>query len=363
MPRGGLGRLAARGLGVTARLLQLGGRCPRARARGPRSGRARPRPRRRSDPRPRRWRASPGPAPPRRASWRRRLHQRAERDDRAGRQVVVLEVSLAADGGVDPVDDGAMARWSCLSALPRGAAISSASRKPLNSRLWLIPTGTNVSFSSSSVPSLRRTTVWTDAAVLGHVAGDRERLDERAPEHARAGPAEQLLGGPAPARDRAVAIRKHEAGIDELTQQLLDGLRLGGRGTRLLLGHLIFRVGAGRRYTTLKRIAVGYSSRRKPCSSAPFTPASSAFRRYRASASAERKRRPGSASGAVVGQDAVGDRVQLRLGEAVERARPLRDELLAERHVAHQRARLAAGRSPRRAGTRASCRRRGGSRR
>src|SRR5829696_3614377 len=51
-------------------------------------------------------------------------------------------------------------RWSWRSALPRGAAISSASRKPLNSRLWLIPTGTNVSVSSSSVPSLRRATVW-----------------------------------------------------------------------------------------------------------------------------------------------------------------------------------------------------------
>ena len=50
-------------------------------------------------------------------------------------------------------------RWSWRSALPRGAAISSASRKPLNSRLWLIPTGMNVSVSSSSVPSLRRATV------------------------------------------------------------------------------------------------------------------------------------------------------------------------------------------------------------
>ena len=56
-----------------------------------------------------------------------------------------------------------------------------------------------------------------------------------------------------------------------------------------------------------------------PCSSAPFTPASSAFSRNSASASTERKRRPGSASGAVVGQDAVGERVQLRVREAVTR--------------------------------------------
>src|SRR6185295_12866214 len=75
------------------------------------------------------------------------------------------------------------------------------------------------------------------------VAGEGQRVDQRAAEHARAGPAEELLGGPGPARYGAVTIRENEARVDELTQQLLDSLRLGGRGTRLLLGHVSISVG------------------------------------------------------------------------------------------------------------------------
>ena len=52
---------------------------------------------------------------------------------------------------------------------------------------------------------------------------------------------------------------------------------------------------------------------------------------------------PREGVGAVVGQDAVGESVQLRLGEALEPPRALGDELLPERHVAHQRAGLAEG--------------------
>jgi hypothetical protein len=45
--------------------------------------------------------------------------------------------------------------------------------------------------------------------------------------------------------------------------------------------------------------------------------------------------------GAVVGEDAVRDRVQLRLREAVKRPRPLGNELLTEGQMADQRAGVA----------------------
>ena len=77
------------------------------------------------------------------------------------------------------------------------------------------------------------------------LAGDREGLHERAPEHARGDPSEQLLGWAAPACDGSISIRKNEAGIHELAQQLFNSLRLGGRGTRLWLGHLSVSVGTG----------------------------------------------------------------------------------------------------------------------
>ena len=89
-------------------------------------------------------------------------------------------------------------------------------------------TGTSVSATSSSCPSLRRTVVSTwppDSRELGVQA---QRLRQRAPEHALRGPAEQLLGGAAPARHRALTISEHEARVDELAQQLLNDLRGGG---------------------------------------------------------------------------------------------------------------------------------------
>ena len=81
--------------------------------------------------------------------------------------------------------------------------------------------------------------------------------------------------------------------------------------------------------------------RQSPCSSAPFTPASSALRRNSASASTERNRRAGQRFRAVVGQDAVGQRIQLRVGEPVQARRPLGHELLAQHHVPDERPRLA----------------------
>ncbi len=215
--------------------------CPRARAPGRPTGRARPPRRRRSARPPRRWRRGHPPragaerAEARSAGGRRRSFQPRGRPRRASRGLPIAALTQSTTV--------LWLRCSCRSALPRGAAISSASRKPLNSRLWLIPTGMNVSVSSSSGPVLAARDRLDDAAELGQVAGEGERVDERASDHARARPAEQLLGGPGPARYGAVAIRENEAGIDELTQQLLDGLRLGGRGTRLLLGHVSISVG------------------------------------------------------------------------------------------------------------------------
>ena len=130
-----------------------------------------------------------------------------------------------AQGGVDPVHDRAVALLQLRSALPRGAAISSASRKPLNSRLWLMLTGTSVRSTSSSCPSLRRAVVSTCAAAAGAALGRGAASPTSGrPSMRGAGPAEQLLGRAAPARDRAVSVGEHEAGIDELAQQLFDDL-------------------------------------------------------------------------------------------------------------------------------------------
>ena len=98
-----LGDLAAGGLRLAARVLELGGLRPRARARGHRSGRARPRPRRRSGPprrRPdRRLRVTVLVGLDRRG---RQLDQRPEGDDRPGGKVLLVEARLAAHGGVRP---------------------------------------------------------------------------------------------------------------------------------------------------------------------------------------------------------------------------------------------------------------------
>ena len=76
----------------------------------------------------------------------------------------------------------------------------------------------------------------------------------------------------------------------------------------------------------------------RPCSSAPLTLASSALRRYSASASTEPKRPPGRAGGAVVAEHAVQERQPALV---VERAAPRSDEQAqAELEVAEQAALL-----------------------
>ena len=79
-----------------------------------------------------------------------------------------------------------------------------------------------------------------------------------------------------------------------------------------------------------RNLAVAYGS---PCSSAPLTLASSALRRYSASASGEPKRRPGAASGAVVGEHAVGEREPAVVGDP---GAALVEQPLAEHDVPEQ---------------------------
>ena len=174
----------------------------------------------------------------------RRLDQRAEGDDRAGGEVLVLEVRLAAHRGVDPVHDRAVAalelpqrvaaRGGDLERLEEAVELEALAHPHRDERERQLELGAVLAPRDGL----------DDSAVLGEVAGHGQRLDQRAPEHALSRPAEQLLGGAAPAGDGAVPVREHEAGIDELAQQLFDGLRLGGRGTRLVLGHLPVPVGA-----------------------------------------------------------------------------------------------------------------------
>ena len=151
-----------------------------------------------------------------------RLDQRPEHDDRPGGHLALLELRLPATAAEIQSTTLAWLSPSRASASPRGAAISSASRKPLNSRLWLIRTGTKRQGD-------------LDLACVAAAGGGRypppgyrhraglQRLHQRTAEHARRRPAEQLLGGAAPASHGAVPVGEHEAGIDELAQQLLDG--------------------------------------------------------------------------------------------------------------------------------------------
>jgi hypothetical protein len=161
------------------------------------------------------------------------LDQRAERHDRPGGEIVLGEMRLSAKGRVHPVDHGLVAalklaqriaaRRGDLERLQEAVELEALAHPDRDER--------QRELELRAVPAPGNGLNLT--AVLREVAGERERLDERAPEHARVVPAEQLLGRPAPARDGAVAIRQDEAGIDELTEQLLDGLNLSGRGTRL----------------------------------------------------------------------------------------------------------------------------------
>src|SRR6185295_494527 len=134
----------------------------------------------------------------------RKVDQRPERDDRARGQVVLVEARVAAHRRTDPVDDGLVAALE----LPQRVSARGGDLERLQEAVELEalthPDGDEGDRQLELSAVLATGHGLHDAAVLGEVAREGERLDELASEHARSGPAEQLLGGPAPARYGAV---------------------------------------------------------------------------------------------------------------------------------------------------------------
>src|SRR5215210_6151840 len=232
-------------------------------------------------------------------------------------------------------------RWSCLSALPRGAAISSASRKPLNSRLWLIPTGTSVSVSSSSVPSLRRATVWTTPPFCGSspataIVSTSGRPSMRAAGHPNSSSAGRLQRVTEPSRSvrtkrastswrssSSTASAWAVAGLDSCsdTSQYMSARRRADTSPERKAARLFVQAKAVLQNALHARVQGIKAVERE--------------RLGRAEAAA------GQGIRAVMGEDAVRERVELRRGEAVQPRGALGHELLPQRQVTHQRAGLA----------------------
>ena len=224
------------------------------------------------------------------------LVERAKGNDRARSQAVVVEVGVTVQRRLDPFDHRAVTAPEARQGIPAGRgdlqgleeaveleALAHSDRDERHGHLELL--AVLAAHHGLQLPTAG-----------GQRVGQAERLHQRTPEHACTGPAEQLLGRPAPARDGALAVGQDEAGVHELAEQLLDGLRGGVRGEGVV-GHTgsVF----GRPLALYPRSGTSRAPicvYERPCSRAPLTPASSAFRRYSASASAERKRRPGSDS-------------------------------------------------------------------
>ncbi len=178
----------------------------------------------------------------------RRLVEGPKGDDRARGQAVVVELGLSVEGGLDPVHhravaaaqrrQGSAARRDDLQGLEKAVeleALAHAHRHESHRHLELL----------AVLTAHHRRELST---ALGQVVGKAQRRHERPPDHALGGPAEELLGRAAPARDRAVAIGEDEAGVDELAEQLFDCLRGGGIRGGGVLGHtgsVIGRPGAG----------------------------------------------------------------------------------------------------------------------
>ena len=208
----------------------------------------------------------------------------------------------------------------------------------MNSRLWLIPTGTSVSVTSSSLPFLRLTVVCRtppsrgSASTMPSVSGSA-RPSMRAPGQPKSSSAGRLQRVTAPSRSVS-------------TKRASTSWRSSSSTTSDVVVAAVVEfsdtpyVGRRRRARTRTRSAAGglnVQVQSSPCSSAPLTPASSAFRRWSASASAERKRRPGRASGP------WWPRMQWVSACSFEAGQPagaLVHELHPEREVADERTRL-----------------------
>ena len=166
----------------------------------------------------------------------RQVADRPERDDRAGAQHVLLEVRLPGHGGVDPFDD----RLVALLQLRERVAARSGDLERLEEAVELEALahahGHERERHLELVAVLAERGRLDLASALRKLSVEAQRLHQRPPEHARGGPAEQRLSRAAPARDRAIPVGEHEAGIHELAQQLFDDLRGGGaRGDRVLV--------------------------------------------------------------------------------------------------------------------------------
>ena len=145
-----------------------------------------------------------------------------------GAEALLLEVGPARDRGVDPLDDGVMAALE----LSQGVAARSGDLERLEEAVELEALAHahrhQREHDLELMPVLAQRHGLDLAAAGRQLGGEAERLRQGPAEHARRGPAEQLLGRRAPARDRPVAVGEHEAGVDQLSEQLLYDL--GGRG-------------------------------------------------------------------------------------------------------------------------------------
>ena len=185
--------------------------------------------------------------------------------------------------------------------LPRGAAISRASRKPLNSRLWLMLTGTSVSATSSSCPSLRRTVVSTWPPDSGSSASRRSVSGSGRPSMRCAGQPNSCSAGrlqrvTAPSRSVSTKRASTSWRSSSSTTSAVEACEMAESSYIRP-----FSVGPGgsehdRPATGFGHASRGVKGQSRPCSSAPLTAASTALRRAKASASGVRKRRPGSES-------------------------------------------------------------------
>ena len=148
--------------------------------------------------------------------------ERAKGDDRACRQAFVVKVGVALQGCLDPVHD------SAVTASQRGKGISPRSRdlESLEEAVELEALAHAHRYECHRHLELVAVLAADHRLQLPTTGRQRVReaqsLHQGTPEHPRGRPAEQLLGGPAPARYRTVAIGENEAGVHELAEQLFD---------------------------------------------------------------------------------------------------------------------------------------------
>src|SRR5918992_5859978 len=215
-------------------------------------------------------------------------------------------------------------RWSCPSALPRGATISSASRKPLNSRLWLIRTGTKVSASANAWPSLRRAVACSRPPVSGSPipsssVSTSDRPSMRAAGQPNSSSAGRLQRVTAPSR----SVSTKRASTSCLSSSSTAS-EVGAPAVAAFSDTPHFSAGtAGCSSQAVLECALHAGVERvepvqRQCLRRAEPPARQRLR-------------------TVVREQAMRNRVQLLLGKAVQPRRALHQQLLPERHVSDER--------------------------